>query len=889
MAVLLKNLYSIINGKLDAKDAERSFTFIEFIKEFGYDNTPSSFLSDYKSYLSLWANATYDNHALSDKEFIRRSLTDTLKSIVLTYSSYEEQDFLANIDWNNPIHQKAIVPFFAEKIKSICNFYKNKRQEAHLIVNKNSFKGSRISLEQIIYDKILDFYFENKNLKPQISHLQHNLTISIEEYIDLYSEYFDIPRHKKCTDESRQKLIEANINNVDYKDYIQLSKIISDSLFNGELYLEEIPLIAQVGLDLSQKCAGDVATLRDVLLNEATINQVSLGDQISLRRKLYEKYLGCDLYYIYCDTKDSIYIDVLTRADNPSGNLLNCGTADTATVESDKVELLSNIGLFFKPDKTGILKINANDFSWEIDKSKLSDETFYIFPDPNKYGDIGNNKSQDYPLIYEYKLNEYIKNISSGWAKDDPLAYISTTTWNTYYSKQDNDYILNDNHDYSYSFTALANLGIISDYQTDMFGNEYALVKGYTNEDGVFEVPSKFALPEVNFKEGSLNVGDITSIQPDATLLNGGYFRDPRFEKDDKAFPYDVRLRIKNDYMWSGVIPQTNYITTPDILTTHIDAGNFTDKVRNIYVDHYSAKPQEKTRNLDTATSNKSFKDLVFQNFNYSLNTHDENGNEVVKVRLVNKTFDDIKNEEGKLFFKSTGCKASVQNVIADNVKKFSLIRDILIIEKADNIIIYKQNEALEFIEIYNNNNENDEIETPEGEIIPNPAKLFYSGNLYNILYNETEDAFYIAVISISTISDSSIFNHLGLRIHKFEVETKKLITDIINTATDEIELYIDENDVFDNFELISLHDKLDSFTFSYNNNHDVYLISYLLNDNAYYPYLYEHKFRIYNKARFYNTLNTNVYYNMDSPHTNIFNATIETALEDETPFFIPA
>ena len=128
------------------------------------------------------------------------------------------------------------------------------------------------------------------------------------------------------------------------------------------------------------------------------------------------------------------------------------------------------------------------------------------------------------------------------------------------------------------------------------------------------------------------------------------------------------------------------------------------------------------------------------------------------------------------------------------------------------------------------------------------------------------------------------------MRIHKFEVENKKLITDIINTATDEIELYIDENDVFDNFELIALHDKFDSFTFSYNNNHDVYLISYLLNDNAYYPYLYEHKFRIYNKARVYNTLNTNVYYNTDNVHTNIFNADIETALEpNEIPFFIPA
>ena len=449
MAVLLKNLYSIINGKSDAKDKDRSFTFIEFIKEFGYDNSSSSFLVDYKSYLSAWANTIQNSKVISDKEFIKRSLTDTLKSIVLTYSSYEEQDFLANINWDNPIHQKAIIPFFAEKIKSICNFYKNKRQETHLIVNKNAFKGSRTSLEQIIYDKILDFYFENKNLKPQISHLQNNLTISIEEYIDIYSEYFDIPRHRKCTDETRAKLLEANMNNVNYEDYVQLSKVLSDSLFNGEVFLEELPLVAQVGLDLSQKCAGDVASLRDKLLNEATLNQVNLGDQIALRRKLYEKYLGCDLYYIYCSEGGTVYIDKLTEALNPSGNLLNCSTADTAVVEADKVKLLSNIGLFFKPDKTGILKINANDFSWEIDKDKLQADTFYVFPDPNKYGDIGNAKSSDYPLIFEYKLNEYIKNISSGWAKDDPLAYISSTTWNTYYSKQDNDYILDNNKEYT--------------------------------------------------------------------------------------------------------------------------------------------------------------------------------------------------------------------------------------------------------------------------------------------------------------------------------------------------------------------------------------------------------------------------------------------------------
>ena len=380
----LQNLYSIINNKLDAKDALRSFTFIEFIKEFGYDNTTSSFLNDYKEYLSLWAKKKSSNAEMSDSEFVRNSLIDTLKSIVLTYSSYEEQDFISNMDWNNEMHRRAIIPFFADKIKKICDFYKTKREEAPLIINKNKFKGSKQSLEQIIYDKIVDFYFINKDLRPQIAELQNNLTISVEQYVDVYSDYFDIPRHKKCDDASRAAFITANINNVNYEDYINVSKMVSEILFAGEVYLEEIPLIAQLSLDLSQKCAGDVSTLRDKLLSNATINLVSLNDQIALRRRLYEKFLGCDLYYIYCEDKSNVFIDVLTKADNPSGNLLNCGTADTATVEADALKLISNIGLFFKPDKTGILKVNADNFAWEIDKDKLSEDTFYVFPDPNK-------------------------------------------------------------------------------------------------------------------------------------------------------------------------------------------------------------------------------------------------------------------------------------------------------------------------------------------------------------------------------------------------------------------------------------------------------------------------------------------------------------------------
>ena len=868
MAVLLKNLYSIINKKHDAKDKDRAFTFIEFIKEFGYDNSTSSFLNDYKLYLSEWANYSQNSKNINDKELIKTSLIETLKSIALTYSSYEEQDFLANIDWNNEMHKKAIIPFFAEKIKNICNFYKNKRQETHLIVNKNNLKGSRVSLEQIIYDKIIDFYFENKNLKPQISHLQHDLLISIEEYVDVYSNYFDIPRNKPCTDESRQKLIEANINNVNYEDYINISKVISDILFDGEVYLEEIPLIAQVSLDLSQKCAGDAATLRDNLLKEATINQVSISDQISLRRKLYEKYLGCDLYYIYCDSPDKIYFNLLTRAENPSGNLLNCSTADTAVVEGDKFKLLSNIGLFFKPDKMGILKINANDFSWQIDKSKLTPETFYVFPDPNKYGDIGNNKLVDYPLIYEYKLDSYIKNLSSGWAKDDPLAFISATTWNTYYSKQDDDYILNDNKDYNYSFTSLANLGIISDYQVDIYGNEYALIKGYKNNDGILEVPTKFQLPSISHEKGTLDNSNIENIEPTDILLNGGYFEDPRV-KESLVFPHNERIRFANDYIWSGIIPQENSFTRPDAMCAHINLGLFTDKNTVIYNDHFVASSNSTNEILTSKTADLTGAGVVFINFlSQAANTN---------IRIVNKSFSDISSESGILYIKNLNKSENfgIEAFHEKDVKKYAIINDVLVIEKDTSVIFYNYDPSslsYKFI---------DEIKM--------------ENSIYKVLYNESEETFYIAILTPLKISNVTYdyITSFDLSIHKMPLETKHIIYNIVNTANDTnfINEIIDKDGEFDNFILETEHAMPTDFIFTYNNNLDTYLIAYLLNDNSNYPYLYEHTFRLYNKTRFYNTLKSTVYYNINettSIRYNLYNPTIDTtAMINQEPFFI--
>lgn len=868
MAVLLKNICSVINDKYDAKDFERAFTFIEFIKEFGYDNSTSSFINDYKTYLSLWSNKKNNKNDKTDAEFIRENLIETLKSIVLTYSSYEEQDFIANIDWENEMHCKAIVPFFAEKIKSICDFYKAKRQEAHLIINKNKFKGSKISLEQIIYDKIIDFYFENKNLKPQIAYLQNNLSISIEQYVDIYSDYFDIPRDKKPTEKSRQEFITANINTPNYEDYLQVSRVVSDLLFSGDVYLEEIPLVAQVGLDLSQKCAGDAVTLRDTLLSNATINLISLDDQIALKRKLYQKYLGCDLYYIYCDTKDNVYIDLLTKAENPSGNLLNCGTADTAVTESEKLKLLSHIGLFFKPDKTGILKVNADNYKWEIDKNKLKDETFYVFPDPNKCGDIGNNKSSVYPLVFEYKLDSYIKNLSSGFAKDEPLAYLSSTTWNTYFSAQDRDFIHEKNATYDYSFTSLANQGIISNYQRDIFGNEFALFKDYyKDENGNIYTSTKFKFPEVSYISKNNKQGEHFLV------LNGSYYQEPYSDYsniDESDLNPENRTIIEDNYTNSNIEISCNSFNVPDHLENNlveasINLGSFTKKYDIEYQDYYKARSSNL---INDTTSNSSFvSNLVLDNFESEVADMKN-----IKIETKDKTCFDINNEYGTLWIKETGKQpkeiilsydyltSNTENnkltfndgdKFTNSVLNYSIIGNIIILEtkKDKRTILFLKEELEDELKFY---------EIGSIELADDCA--------YKVLYNETENKILIAVLKQklspnhnkpSNPSEDGMYSGVDLIIHEFLLENNKLNKNIIvvdNNADNPL-LGCKEN-----FEYVVEHKKIEDFVFSYNNELDTYLISYLFCNNSM-PYMYEHIFRLYNKERFSSTLKSYVYY----------------------------
>lgn len=906
----LDTLNSVINGYPYAKDRDRAFTFIEFIKEFGGDNTDAEFLTSYKDYLNLWMNRKSGEITLTKDEFVRQKMIDILKTITVNYASYEEQQFLASIDWTNQDQIKTTIPLYVRKIREVCEFYRKQRNDIPLVVKRNSTKGSYQSVVEIIYNKIIDFAFNTKQLQPQMAELKKNLTVSIEQFVDTYSEYFDVPREKAYRiEKEREYMIECNMNEVDYRDYLDINEILKETLYTGEVYLIELGLMADLALDLTQDCVGEMLELKNQLLYEATINQVSLTDQINIRRRFYEKFIGCDLWYMFVDQMGNITMDVFCKAANPSGNLLNCGNPDRAVTQGQAIELLTHVGLFFKPDKTSILKINAKERSWSIDENKLSAGSVYVFPDPTKYGNIGNNKNLDYPLIMTYKMNYDIRNLSSGLAQADPLILLDEQAWQSYYSKQQDIFKTLNNKDFDYSFTSLANEGFIQNYQTDIYSNEFAIFKGYKEvyrADGALdhiEVPNKFltqSITQVDAREEN----QFQIFQP--ILLNGGYFEDPEhpghYEVDsngNKKYipgkPFNFKQKSSNNSSINRTSLQLGKapIITPQKIFPWVKLKNFGNSKNVKFIDNFhpinssgnitsDAEHQNESINLINDTRSEFFSQLDF------------GSHKKVPIQGVDMSFIDIQNDDGVLFIRNNSSIKNRPITLADTMPWLPenlRTKKVINIHVKKNTLIYETKNEIVFVPyLYE-----------DGKIIDNTGlhELFVLSKtnilLSDLIWNEKTQKFIIVIfnkyISSKATLIPSIYQFDPIEYTFTMVVSAWQFIPAVETKLHEIEKsYFFDNDRFPavqsylqslassantdlddvccsssyNFENFNFtnQDNIDfgHIVLSYNNNLDTYLVAYLINDSNGAPNLYEHKFRITTKEMFNKTLTSTLY-----------------------------
>jgi hypothetical protein len=467
---IIKN--SIINGDYNTStDNTSPFSFLEFITNTNVDYTPEEYNKFYLHYLKTWSESKSAKKGENTNSFIEYYVS-FLKELTITYSTQQEIKFLSTLDFNDPVDLDIAIPFYVEKIRQIIIFYKEKRDTAKYVIERNKIKGTETSIEKALFDKIYEYVFYSdttpnyKTINYSLSTLKTFLSIDIEEFVDVYSSYFDLPKNDDV-------FTRTNRNEIDPKLYFEDSL----QIFRSSIFLNEIPLAVNTTIEaFTNPCdpTNPIALLREECSNRTGFTD----DQITtLKKRFLEKYAGVDFHYI--DTTGTLPVSgILFQAANPTGNIQNLQTIDTPTIESNEIKLLRDLGLFFKPDKTGIFQLNAENYSYEVDFANLSANKVYIYPDPSVYGNVSLNKQTDYPLIFTYDYRPDIKNISSWFAMGDPKVDNDEQTFSPYYAREQTILKTNATADSIYlNFADLFNKGYITKYQTDVYGNEYAIFK----------------------------------------------------------------------------------------------------------------------------------------------------------------------------------------------------------------------------------------------------------------------------------------------------------------------------------------------------------------------------------------------------------------------------
>ena len=544
---------SVVTNSITNSDATvtidniQPLSFLEFIKNTNVDYSPEEYNNFYLNYLKQWATVINSKTEGVKVNFIELYV-NFLKDLVITYSTQSELKFLSTLDYNDPVDLDIAIPIYVEKIRQIIIFYKEKRDEAKYVIDRSRIKGNSKSIEKAIFEKIYNYIFTSEQ-QPQYSLLNVSLSsivlemkIDIEEFVDVYGNYFDLPKENTSISTLRDELYTSNINSIDPDTFF--SVVQPGTIFRSSIFLNELPLAINYAVTVDLICDPTNPLL---LVNTDNKCGFSAADKERLKRELVSKYIGVDFYYI-STLNNSLCSGRFITAQNPTSNICNLQTADTATVQSNEVKLLRDLGLFFKPDTNGIFQLNSNNFTYSVDETKLEEDKVYIFPDPNVYGNVSVNSQEIYPLIFIHDYTKDVKGISSGFASGDPKINNYEQTFSPYFAKDQSINISSENNDsYKLNFSDLYNRGYITKVQYDIYGNEYALFKdefGHTFK-------SVTNLTNTNY------ILDL--------LLDGHVFRDIY---EGYNFNYST-VGMQDSLIRSGLSSQTvNNFTTPSFTLT---------------------------------------------------------------------------------------------------------------------------------------------------------------------------------------------------------------------------------------------------------------------------------------------------------------------------------
>ena len=821
--VPLNSITDISNRTSRVLDVQSPFTFYDFLKNTNEQLTPLQYNDYYLQYINNWNKVKAVTQQTAQQNILER-YTELLKDISLNYLTLEERRFITNIDFDDPADIDIVIPFYSKKLREICNFYTTKRETVRYTIQKNSNKSTLNSIEKSIAETITDFLLINddKNLSLNtpnlnIQNILTSLSVEVEDLYDLYSNYLDLDPTLTADDynvktELRRQIFSANINSIESDIFINFDASLKRQIFNTvNVFLSTLGQAFTINYNFATVNLN--CKVGDKLFDLVDANKGRASRELLLKKQLIQKYIGSDFYYVKTgSTLTDVTTGVLFRADNPSGNLINRHFPSTATVEEES-ELYSirRIGLFFTPDKQGILQFSSPDKRFSVDYNKLQSNKVYIFPDPSRYGNtVGVSKSRDvkYPLIHVEDYSKTINNQSMCFAEGDINTSPYDQSFYSYYSRNQNTF-----NSVNSNFAKLYSRGVITQYASDIYGNQYGLFKSTSKRQFLDRSTSIQPITSYEYIDGGIIklynsflpeplLGDNAQWLPNAYVSD--YYYNALYDGGVSEITDGLMVRGLSD----NVDLTLNYVTS-SIQYKDIDGGPIIRDFINRRNKNYNSESTFFIEN--TLSSSNTTYSINDNSLTGSINTIKHNYGTIYVRDVLSETIQPLLTALQPILYKYN---ESIRLELESLIETFNTYNDIIFFQTKNYFIIDRIGYTNEIVYTGTSNTY---IEVDKASSVSNISEPFFF-----------EDRDYCIISVLSSLSSERTSSLLLPTIYKIDYRTLKLE-----------KIFNEPLDIFINKLPIKVV-KITKPVLTYNTRNNLYAINATLLDLNNIPYLYQ-------------------------------------------------
>jgi len=473
-----------------ATDSQIPMTYTEWLNNVNVDLQPGQDMSkEYSKYLFNWKQKSKQRQAIQSRYVINK-YKSALRNIAVNYTTDEQKRFLQNLDYNNPRHVESAITFFASKLKETSIFYADERQSIRNQKNLKSTTGTKQGLKQLINVTVPKLSRQQRVQKGGLKSPGAMTNNKVDSVVTTITELYDVepvdPRDN--TIEYDQQIftdVDAAVRQLlmDCVPILELSSELGISLAasNGESDLTDITLL-------------DYSNFYNYTKDQQNLNLTKLAEFIP-------SLVGNDIMFL-----SGGEVTPMVTAKAPWRNIFN---RSAPAITNNKVKLYKskyNLGSLNLPENIGILTY------YGYNPTLVDTDTDYTgpIPDPSRYGpsvfagskhipieqnvdvtwfkadssndrlhgDITNVRTS--PKFFGYRSDEEVKQTSkygvSRWI--DPVGFFSgekNQEWaneDVFPSEAHNIFKVDERQKY---------LNVTDEtpveWSSDMFGNEYALMK----------------------------------------------------------------------------------------------------------------------------------------------------------------------------------------------------------------------------------------------------------------------------------------------------------------------------------------------------------------------------------------------------------------------------